>query len=312
MVLIYFINNHMRRITLQERERLEEMVGAKMPIRECGRRLGRTHTALLYELKKRSVNGVYDAQSAHRHFLCEKEKKHERVSLLYTSRFRRNYIGERIEQGWSHEQIVGRAKLEGKQIGCVATAYKTVNSIKPQKRKRKKSGEKVSDGFDWNSDRKEQKAKDAGVFEVDTIQFEHSTLGIMSVIDIGTKYVHLAVVRMDKPIDMYFALGRYLMTMGGFVKKIIIDNGDENRHLDLLAQHGIEVQRCERGAPWEKPHVEYLNKELREYFPWDTDESDITHRNVDNLCYMLNHKPKKILGFASSFEVLQKHISITY
>jgi len=98
----------MLRFTKKEREKLQALIESGISLRACARSLRRHHTALLYEMKRGA--GAYNADEAHQDSLDKNELRNDKLSANYLSRRDRNYVGERLDRGWSHEQIAGRAK----------------------------------------------------------------------------------------------------------------------------------------------------------------------------------------------------------
>lgn len=54
----------------------------------------------------------------------------------------------------------------------------------------------------------------------------------------------------------------------------------------------------------DKPHVELLNKLIRQYIPKGTSFKDIDDKQIRNIRRLLNHRPGKSLDFKSPNEVL--------
>ena len=79
-----------------------------------------------------------------------------------------------------------------------------------------------------------------------------------------------------------------------------LDNGIENiKHRDF----GIDTYFCDRGAPWQKPHVESSIGLIRRWFlPKGTDLSKIPDALFQSQLHLLNHKHRKSLGYRSAYE----------
>ena len=85
------------------------------------------------------------------------------------------------------------------------------------------------------------------------------------------------------------------------------DNGIENIH---HREFGVSSYFCDRGAPWQKPHVESSIGLVRRWFiPKGTKLGTVTNETFQSQLHLLNGKYRKSLGYQSAYEVaLQKGI----
>jgi IS30 family transposase len=78
------------------------------------------------------------------------------------------------------------------------------------------------------------------------------------------------------------------------------DNGIENVH---HAEFGVDAYFCDKGSPWQKPHVEGSIGLIRRWFlPKGTDLSKIPDELFQAQLHLLNHKYRKSLGYQSAYE----------
>lgn len=79
------------------------------------------------------------------------------------------------------------------------------------------------------------------------------------------------------------------------------DNGIENVH---HREFGVPSFFCDRGSPWQKPHVESSIGLIRRWFlPKGTRLSTITDDTFQSQLHLLNRKYRKSLGYRSAYEV---------
>lgn len=79
------------------------------------------------------------------------------------------------------------------------------------------------------------------------------------------------------------------------------DNGIENV---AYAMSGVPTYFCDRGAPWQKPHVEGGIGLIRRWFlPKGTNLAEISDHLFQSQLHLLNHKYRKSLGYRSAYEV---------
>jgi IS30 family transposase len=92
------------------------------------------------------------------------------------------------------------------------------------------------------------------------------------------------------------------------VLSITQDNGIENaRHYEL----GIPTFFCDPYASWQKGGVENANKQIRQFVPKGTDIAAYSPGYLSRVAFILNHKPRKSLGYATPYEVMQTHHLLT-
>lgn len=83
------------------------------------------------------------------------------------------------------------------------------------------------------------------------------------------------------------------------------DNGIENVH---HKEFGVDAYFCDRGAPWQKPHVESSIGLIRRWFlPKGTNLSLIPDDTFQSQLHLLNQKYRKSLGYKSAYEVALEH-----
>ena len=91
----------------------------------------------------------------------------------------------------------------------------------------------------------------------------------------------------------------------GLLHSITTDNGSE-----FMAFRSIEralripVFFAKPYCSTDKPHVEWLNKLIRQYIPKGTSFKDINDKQIRNIRMLLNNRPRKSLDFKSPNEVL--------
>jgi transposase, IS30 family len=86
-----------------------------------------------------------------------------------------------------------------------------------------------------------------------------------------------------------------------FLDTCTFDNGIENVH---HAEFGVDAYFCDRGAPWQKPHVESSIGLIRRWFlPKGTNLALVPERTFQSQLHILNQKYRKSLGYRSAYEV---------
>ncbi|WP_420597482.1 IS30 family transposase [Deinococcus sp.] len=77
----------------------------------------------------------------------------------------------------------------------------------------------------------------------------------------------------------------------------------------LGQQWGAQTYACHAHSPWEKGSVENSNGLLRQFFPKGTDFTTVSLEEVLKAEHLLNHRPRKVLGYLTPYEVHSSHQS---
>lgn len=87
-------------------------------------------------------------------------------------------------------------------------------------------------------------------------------------------------------------------------QSITFDNGIENaRHYEL----GIPTFFCDPYSSWQKGGVENANKQIRQFVAKGSDIAQYAPQYLEHIQHILNHKPRKSLGYATPYEVMHAH-----
>ncbi len=95
----------------------------------------------------------------------------------------------------------------------------------------------------------------------------------------------------------------------GKIKGIITDRGKEFskwREMEIFAE--TQVYFCDPGKPQQKPLIEYMNSELRHWFPKWTDFNNVTQQEIDWVVNIINDKLRPCLNWVSAKAMFLKNI----
>ena len=153
-------------------------------------------------------------------------------------------------------------------------------------------------------DRKER----FGDFEMDLIIGAHQREAILTLTERKTGYAIIeklpngknakALDRVDNRSLVYFK-------RMGLLHSITMDNRSEFmafRSMERVLR--VPVFFAKPYCSTDKPHVELLNKFIRQYIPKGTSFKDIDDKQIRNIRRLLNNRPRKSLDFKSPNEVL--------
>ncbi len=238
-------------------------------------------------------------------------------------------ILDRLRGGWSPEVIAGRLKKEIREGKRPADEYVNHESIyrfiyesdygkrenlrmylrQGKRRRTRRSGRKTKHQIIPNrifiDERPEEVATRTivGHWEGDTIMYGRKR-GINSLIERKTRYVILTKLKDKTPTETESAVIRGLKNQ--FVKTITFDNGIENRnHQEMTDVLQAKIYFCHPYHSWEKGSNEHANGIVRRYLPKKTDLAIVTQRDVDDIAWEINNRPRKILKFSTPEEMLE-------
>lgn len=90
-------------------------------------------------------------------------------------------------------------------------------------------------------------------------------------------------------------------------KTLTWDQGSEMaRAADFELATGFEVYFCDPRSPWQRPTNENTNGLIREFFPKGTRFTEVTDEEVARAQWLLNNRPRKVLGWKMPAEVMQE------
>jgi IS30 family transposase len=235
---------------------------------------------------------------------------------------RQRYVVEKLQLGWSPEQISGRIKLMEKDwlYVCPETIYqwlyedewafkqeKLYQYLRFGRKKRKKhAGRKVFRSKIPNRVGIENRPTvvkrriELGHFEGDSVIYPYKqaintlndlTSGIVAFTKLERKTAELTAKAMSYRLKQYSA------------KTLTVDNGTEMfEHEQVSNETGVSVYFADVYASWQRGSNENCNMLLRGYLPKRADIRNLTQEELDDIANELNNRPRKRLGYYTPTE----------
>lgn len=150
-----------------------------------------------------------------------------------------------------------------------------------------------------------------GHWEGDLIKGAGGRSAIGTLVERTSRYIML--VRLDGLSAEHILQGfsRRLRDVPPSLRKTLTyDQGSEMAfHRSLSSRLRMEVFFCDAHSPWQRGSNENANGMIREILPKGVDLSPFTDKNLRDIEFILNNRPRKILDFATPHEVFS-HIKI--
>jgi IS30 family transposase len=314
-----------RHLTLEERERVSQMVHAHRSQAEIARRLGRHPSTISRELRRnRSPNGYWaasaqikaDTRRSNRPWTCKMERPEVR-----------RYVQQRLRQRWSPDEIAGRSRndfpYDPHRRVSRQTIYTWIHAhpaaaywrrYLPRLGRVRRRGENrgrlpacVSiEGRPAIVDRRAR----YGDWEGDTIVGRGHRSGAVTLVDRKSGYLLLGKVCDRKAATVREAMVQLFQPLPSRLRKTLtLDNGKEfAEHEQLAAATALDVYFAKPYCAWQRGTNENTNGLLREFFPKGSDMRHVPVKKFEKVQHLLNNRPRKRLGYRTPLEILSSRL----
>ena len=232
-----------------------------------------------------------------------------------------NYIVSHLEQYWPPEAICGRWHRDypSKKALCVSTIYRYIYlkrfpSITAKTHLRRRGKRLLPRNSSYNSIQPDRiipqwpeeicRRTRIGDWEGDTVYGGIGKGLLVTQVDRKSRFLRAGLLaKRDASLtkDVICQLLKGLP-----VKSISLDNGSEFAEFRALEKELCTViYFAEPHKPWQRGTNENTNDLLRFFFPKGFDFRTITQETVDYVVNLINHRPRKCLGWKSPAEVFE-------
>lgn len=316
----------MAHFTLEQRYEIQTYRKEGKGFSEIGRLIGRNKSVVFREVARNSDqrNNVYSAKLADRKAsLGHTEKpKHCRLNASAESN-----ILHYLSLDYSPEQMVGRSKLEGKEMVSVESIYKYVwedkrkggilyRSLRTNGKKYRKRGHpKDSRGIITGRidigerpavvDRKER----IGDLEIDLVIGKDHKGALITINDRSTGVLFMDKIENKEAGTIEAKAIELLQDWKPLLKTITSDNGKEfANHSEIADSLDIDFYFAKPYHSWERGANENLNGLVRQYFPKKSDFGLITKEKIKQVNNILNNRPRKRFGYKTPNEIFAQKL----
>jgi IS30 family transposase len=327
------MNKH-NKITALERDQIAWWLACGITIREMARRLGRSPSSISEELKRNKDDGVYGSIKAHQAAQARKRNSHQKYLLPHCPGLR-DFVLEKLQLGWSPQQISGRLKKEIKEGVRPKKEYINHESIyqflydpaqqdqklweylprRHRKRRRwlgrRSRSVKIPNRVSIRHRAAEvDHRRDFGHWEGDTIVGDRHKAGIHTEVERVSRLVFaykVPKIRAKETSVVQLFLFSRLPKLAR--KSTTLDNGSEHYlHTRLQEELGMQTYFADPYCSWQRGTNESTNGLIRRYFPKRTDFQLVSQEAVDEVVIRLNSTPRKVLGYQTPSEVFTAHL----
>jgi len=321
------MRNHHTKLTAQERDMIAVWIGGGVRLREIARRLERSVSTISDEVKRNTWQGHYVA--IHAQSVADRRKVAARKRHPLKDRVTYAYVLEKLEGGWSPEEIAGRLKRKkGEPVICHETIYRFIYTEenkekklfeylpRKQKKRKKQNGRTVHKSHIPDRVSIHQRPEEVnkrmvfGHWEGDTVEGKGKKDGIHTEAErVSRLFAAVKVVAITSEETARAQEKIFAPLPEKARQSTTLDNGREN-HLHMkLKDINMRTYFADPYSSWQRGTNEYHNGLLRRYLPKGTSFTDLTQEELGDMVWEINNRPRKCLEYQTPQEVFDSYIN---
>lgn len=317
-----------QQLTLKQRFRIESLLELNWLQKNIADHIGVDPGTVSREIS-RNGGDEYDAKQAHTKATKRRRSGKNKSKKLLNDEFVFKYTQEKLILHWSPEQIAGRLRYDWGVIVCHETIYQFIYEEKPEWKKylrqkkgkyRRRHGTKEREKAREEAKKKRIETRPAvveersrfGDWEGDTIVGGERNTGIITHVERKSGYL-LGDLFKQKNSELIKEKIVTSFAKIGMDKKhtITYDNGTEFSEHELISREtSTDIYFANPYHSWERGTNENTNGLLRQFFPKKSMFAKLTQKAVDDAVALINHRPRKRLGYLTPYEVFVEGKSI--
>lgn len=323
------------RLTLDEREEISRMLAQECSFQTIAKALGRQVSTISREIASGGSNRyLYRATRAHRRAKRKERKRTRGKRKIALRSALRRYIHAKLRLRWSPEEIVAslvrtypddmtmrispesiytylyvlpKGALKKELLACLRRERK-------RRHKRRRAGmpvieRKIEDMLSIE----ERPAEVAdrivpGHWEGDLLIGKNRQSALGSLVERTTRTTILVPLKNRTAEEVRKAFAKEAKKLPVHMRlSMTYDQGREMAEHKLFTNATLmQVYFAHPASPWERGTNENTNGMIRQFFPKGTDFSKISRREVKRVQHLLNGRPRKVLQWATPYEVFNK------
>jgi len=323
-----------RRLTLEERQKIEVFWGLGFGVRNIAERIGRCPSTVSRELRRpvpsRRSRLEYRALPAHIHAFGRARRRRPRK--LVTGSPLRAEVARLLRLDYSPGQIAGRLKREHPGDKAMQVSHETIYqalfvqgkgglraevaaAVRCGRARRRRPRCRDGDlrgkipGMISISQRPAEAADRAvpGHWEGDLIIGKNGTSAVATLAERASRFALIIALPHGKTAAAVAdaLAGRITALPAALRRSLTWDQGKEmSGHAAFTVATGLPVYFADPHSPWQRGTNENTNGLIRYYLPKGTDLSRYTQDQLDAIAGKLNTRPRKTLGYRTPAEAL--------
>jgi len=315
-----------KQLTLEKRYHISALIKSGLNQKEIAKELSVDPSTISRELRRNQdrVRG-YSAELAQ----IKSTKKHqEKNKYSCMTKVIQEYIRSKLKLDWSPEQIAGRLKRD-KGISIVHESiyryiyankanggrlYKLLRHKNKKYHKRsnqyKDRGTIIDRTMIGKRDKVVEEKSRIGDWEIDTVVGKDHKGFLVTVVDRMSKFVMIQKVLTKHAAVVTKALIDMITPVKAITHTITSDNGKEFAyHKEVSAALNTSFYFANPYHSWERGLNEHTNGLIRQYLPKKSVFTDVTKDEIIMIQNRLNHRPRKVLGYRTPYEVFFSEMS---
>ena len=315
-----------RQLTLEKRYHISALQKSGLNQKEIAQKLSVHPSTISRELRRnRDETRGYNLELAQIKSTKKHQQKVKRESL---NKRVEKYIRVKLKLDWSPEQISGRMKID---IGITVvheTIYRFIYANKANggrlykllrhknKKYHKRSNDYKARGVIIDRvmiaerPRIVEKKSRIGDLEIDTVIGKNHVGALVTVVDRKSKFTLIKNVASRQADVVTKALIEMITPIKAITHTITSDNGKEFAyHKEVSAALDVDFYFANPYHSWERGLNEHTNGLIRQYLPKKSEFIDVSKNEIIMIQNRLNHRPRKVLGYKTPYEVFFSEMS---
>ena len=155
-----------------------------------------------------------------------------------------------------------------------------------------------------------EKKKRIGDLEIDTVIGKDHKGALVTVVDRKSKFTFIKNVPSKEAEVVTEALIEMIQPIKAVTHTITSDNGKEfSYHKKVSAALDVDFYFANPYHSWERGLNEHTNGLIRQYLPKKSKFLHISKEEIITIQNRLNHRPRKVLGYKTPYEVFFSEMS---
>jgi len=327
------------RLNEEEREIISKRLAQNKSIRSIAKELGRSASTISREIKRNVSKTGYWAFLANQKAKANASSRRKHKRRLMQNQRLRNYVEEKVKQGWSPKAIVERLKIDYPHDMSMRISHEAIyqyiyvlprgtlkqtliEGLRQERKYRRaqKNGQieetrgKISGMLAIEERPAEVEDRTVpGHWEGDLILGKYNRSALGTLVERTTRYTILVPLGDKKDAEsVRIAYAEAFKSVPEALKRsLTYDQGKEmSQHEKFTIDSGIQVYFAHPSSPWERGTNENTNGLVRQYFPKGTDFTQVTDERIKEVQDLLNDRPRAVLNYYKPDEVFNKLVAL--